>query len=153
HVFERADDRTAGDHRRRDPDAPLGPRDRSGDPVRELQATLGRKPHADSIGISGRNLARAPDDPALPELLEVLRVASGQRRGIDDGDHVLLARPRVVGPVRRAGPDGGGVAYDVLVMHEVGPAGYAAGLDRQRLDLVDARLRRGWNDRGGRAPV
>ena len=37
-------------------------------------------------------------------------------------DDVLLARPRVVGPVRRAGPDRSLVADDELVVHQVGDA-------------------------------
>ncbi len=61
---------------------------------------------------------------------------------VDGHDDVLLSRPRVVRPVRRAAPDRRAVADDELVVHEVRNAGDAARRDRERLDRLRRRLGR-----------
>src|SRR5207302_11260223 len=77
-----------------------------------------------------------------PELLEVVVVARRDRRGVDGDDDVLLARPRVGCPIGRTGPDGSGVADDVLVVHEVGYSRDRGGRERLRLERVGIGLRR-----------
>ena len=59
-----------------------------------------------------------------------------------DRDHVLLARPGVLRPVHRAGPDRLAVAHDVLVVHQVGHAGDRPRRDRERLEQLGCGLRR-----------
>src|SRR4029077_15585608 len=79
-----------------------------------------------------------------PELLEVLAGARREPGRVDRDDDVLLARPRVARPVRRTGPDRGGVAHDVLVMHEIGHARDRLGREREpfhRLRIRDRRRR------------
>ncbi len=96
---------------------------------------------ATSIG-RGVDLAAVPDVPTRPELLEVDAVACRELGRLHGEDHVLLARPRVDRPVRRAGPHRRLVADDVLVVHQVGHARDGRGRERQRLDELGLRLRR-----------
>ena len=53
---------------------------------------------------AGLDPPRALDVAALPQLLEVGGEGRREGRGLERDDHVLLARPRVGGPVGRAGP-------------------------------------------------
>ena len=114
--------------------------------MRELLAALRREPrahlrvaNADRIACDS---ARALDLPLLPELREIFLEADGNAGRLDDDDDVLLARPRIVRPVRRAAPDRVAVAHDVLVVHQIRPAGNGRGLERQRLDQIGLGLRR-----------
>ena len=92
------------------------------------------------------DVARVLDDAALPELAEREGVCVRDLARLDRHDDVLLARPGVVGPVRRAGPDRLAVADDELVVHKVGNPRDAARRDRERLDRLRHGLRRGRDD-------
>ena len=93
---------------------------------------------------------RCPRRHRVPELLERERVPVGDLRRLEGDDDVLLTRPRVVRPVRRAAPHRCAVADDELVVHEVGDARDAASRDGERLDRGGRRLgRRRHRDRAG----
>jgi hypothetical protein len=118
-----------------DADASLGLCGDVGDAVREALAPLRREPRpnvdvADADRL-GRDPARLRDAALLPELREVVLVANRNAARLDHDDDVLLACPRVVGPVRRTGPDRVAVPDDVLVVHQVWPAGNRSGLERE----------------------
>ena len=115
-------------------------------------ASFSPRPGQNQAAIAGRDrrrvdLAAVGDLPRRPELLEILEVARGERRRRDGDDDVLLARPRIDRPVRRARPHRGAVAHDVLVVHEVGDAGDRLRRERERLDRTPAR----WSAAAGRA--
>ena len=146
---ERAEDRPRCEHRRGDPNPLLRLPDVLRDPVRERLAVLGAKPgaHLHAVHLQRTWVAAGMRDlPALPELLEREREGVGDLGRAHGHDDVLLPCPGVVRPVRRPGPDGLAVAHDVLVVHEVGNARDAAGVDRQPLDRVGRRLR-WWRNR------
>jgi hypothetical protein len=119
--------------------------------MRELLAPLRREPraylrvaNADRIACDS---ARPLDLPFLPQLRKILLETNRNARRLDDDDDVLFSCPRIVGPVRRAAPDGSAIADDVLVVHQVRPARNTRGLEGERLDQVWLRLRRrrhGW---------
>ena len=111
---EGAEDRPGGEHRRAHTDAAPRLLDPLGDASRERLAAPGRepRPHLPPADVDRIRV----DEAALlhgarrPELLEVLRVGGRDRLRVDDDDDVLAARPGIIGPVRRARPDGGAVA-------------------------------------------
>ena len=120
-------------------------------PVGERVPVLRREPRSDldprvEDHGPGLHAPRVLDPAALPQLVQVERERVGQRRRAQDPhDHVLLAGPRVVGPVRRARPDVGRVADDELVVHQVGNAGNGARRHRQGRDRLELRLGRRGN--------
>ena len=92
---------------------------------------------------SGLDSAGALDPAMLPELVE--REPEREREPLcaeHADDDVLLPRPRVLGPVHRAGPHVAAVAHAELVVHQVGNPRDPARLDGQRLDRLGPRLRR-----------
>ena len=125
--------------------------------MRERLAVAGGEPRADGdpAGKLDRprlDGPRALHDAALPELVE----PEGEREREapapkDADDDVLLARPRVLGPVHRARPDVLGVPDAELVVHQIRDPGNAAGLDGQCLDRLRSRL--GRRRHGDRARV
>ena len=122
--------------------------------MRERLAVLGREPRADTrsadIGGARIDVSRALDVATTPQLFEREPVRVRDLGRVDRDDDVLLPRPRVVRPVRRAAPDGLAVADDELVVHEVWDPGDASRLDRERLDRARSRLGRRWHgDRTG----
>ena len=143
---QRPEDRPRAEHGRGDPDPPLRLADPLRDPVRERLAVLGREPgpHLDPVHVDRPRLdvTRADHVAGLPELVEVEAVGVRELGRLDDRDHVLLPRPRVLRPVHRAGPDRLAVADRVLVVHQVGDAGNRPRLDRQRFEQLGRRLRR-----------
>ena len=134
---------------------PFGGADPVGDPMRELLAAFRREPrphlHIPDSDRIRRHLARRRDLPLLPKLREVVLEADGDACRLHDDDHVLLPRPGVVGPVRRAAPYGVAIANDVLVVHQVRPAWHAGGLEGQGLDQhrLGFRRRRHRDPNGG----
>jgi hypothetical protein len=64
----------------------------------------------------------------FPELLEVLRVISGERGRIDLDDVVLHEGEGVVGKIGRAGPDRGAIANDEFAVHELHPGDAPPGI-------------------------
>ena len=143
---ERPEDRTRAQHRGCDPDSPSRLADALGDPVCKRLTVLGREPrtHFDPVHIDRPRLDLAGADHVarLPELVEVEPVRVRELLRADDCDHVLLARPRVLCPVHRPGPDRLTVADRVLVVHQVGDARNRASRDRQRLEELRRCLRR-----------
>src|SRR5581483_11848124 len=101
------------DHGRRDANAATRRADRLRNPVRKALAAARAEPRPHrrpgDRQLAGVDAAGLLDLSLRPELLEVGRVAGGELRRVDDEDDVLLARPRVGGPVRRARPDAGAV--------------------------------------------
>ena len=151
---ERGQDRAGREHGRRDADPSralprcFAIRCESASPCSGVNHARTRAPST-SAG-RGSTSPVPSTSPRVPELLERERVRVRDLRRLDRDDDVLLPRPRVVRPVRRARPDRLAVADDELVVHEVGDAGDPARLDRERLDRLGCRLGRRRNrDRAG----
>ena len=111
---ERAEHRPRRDHGGEDPHAMVRGGDALRGEVRERRAA--RREHRSHLDAAaergGRPLAAARlQAPLRPELLEVPRVRQGDIGRRDAHDHVLLARERVVRPVRGAGPHVRAVAH------------------------------------------
>ena len=145
---ERAEDRARAEHRRGDPDPPLRLADPLRDPVRERLAVLGRepRPHLDRRRrrpAAARRAAEPITSPVSQSWSKLSPYACASVGRLDDRDHVLLARPRVLRPVHRAGPDrrrGRGSTY--LWCIRSGTPGIGARRDRQRLEQLRCGLRR-----------
>ena len=108
-----------GEHTRTRRRAPDG----LGDAVGDRLAVVGREPGADAR-LADLHRSRVGDTAVLdrdrlPEPVEDERIRLGQRLGGGEDEDVLLPRPRVVGPVRRAGQDGALVAHGELVVHQI----------------------------------
>ena len=77
----------------------------TGDPVCELVRAARAEQGRDAGALYGHfrrvELPAAVDSLGRPKLLEILCECSGEVRGVHRDHHVLFARPRVVGPVRR----------------------------------------------------
>src|ERR1700730_18003446 len=134
-------DRARGQDRRADADAAARRRHPLSDLVHQLLRAAGREvgahPQAAWQIPPGRWLvAGALHRAVAPELFEVLAEGGRDAFVVEPHDHVLLAGPAVGGPVGRAGPDGGAVSHDVLVVHEVGHAGDRPALRREAAQVV-----------------
>ena len=144
---ERRQHRRDGQHRRADPNPALRPPDVLRDPARQRLAEARREPGAHprvsptrtGFGSTNPLCSTTPFDQSSSKFFVK---AARELRRLDDRDHVLLARPRVVRPVRRARPDGLAVAHHVLVVHQVGDAGDRPLRHAERGDELDVRLRR-----------
>ena len=98
-------------------------------------------------------VSKLPDAPMRPvsQSCSKLRVnAAATRRRVERRDDVLLARQRVERPVHRAGPEPRAPSRtDVLVVHQVAPAGDRPDRHAERLQHVRLGARR----RGEERPV
>ena len=146
HLREGAEDRPGADDRGSDADPARGCADSLRDPMGELVAAAWAKPGPDgrSVHEQGRGVhfPASLDVSTCPELLEVLEVASREIARVDREDQVLLPRPGVGRPVRRARPKRFAVSDHVFVVHQVGDARNRGGGEGEPFDELRVGLRR-----------